>query len=62
MDNLIMSCSASTTASTTDCFGPLQYTGPNFQEWLLVTGLIVFLLSFPLWRRMFSPIDTIINK
>lgn len=30
----------------------MNYTGPTFHEWLLVAGVIIFLLSFMSWKRM----------
>lgn len=31
---------------------PAGYNGPNFNEWLFVAGIIVFLISFPFWGQI----------
>ena len=48
-------------ASSTDCTVTATssiglYNGPNFAEWLFVGGVIVFIISFGLWARIFNPI------
>lgn len=52
-----------TTASGTDCTVTATstglYNGANFQEWLFVAGVIIFLLSFIVWGRIFKPIKTL---
>jgi hypothetical protein len=38
------------------------YNGANFQEWLFVAGVIIFLLSFMVWGRIFMPIKTLYGE
>jgi hypothetical protein len=52
---LLSECEVATTT-------PIQvnaYTGPNFQEWLFVGGVIIFFLSFLAWGRIFRPISVL---
>lgn len=35
------------------------YTGPNFQEWLFVCMVFLFIISFSLWPRIFKPIKSL---
>lgn len=38
-------------ASTTQCVGPV-YTGPTYEDWLLVAAIIVFALIFATLPRL----------
>jgi hypothetical protein len=53
-DCVVTAYATTTEATTTLPTG--TYTGPNFQEWLLVGGVIIFFLSFMVWGRIFSPV------
>ncbi len=35
------------------------YNGPNFVEWLFVSGVFLFVISFSLWGKIFRPLITL---
>jgi hypothetical protein len=53
---------ATSTCSVTASSTVGLYNGANFQEWLFVAGVIIFLLSFMVWGRIFRPLTTLYEK
>jgi hypothetical protein len=60
--NYNLSTFATTTTVSSSSLPIGAYTGANFQEWLFVAGVIIFLLSFMVWGRIFKPIKTLYEK
>lgn len=52
-------------ASTTDCIATAMqevaggYTGPNLSEWLFVACVIIFIISFSFWPKLYKPFTKI---
>lgn len=36
-----------------------QYDGPNYNEWLFIVAVFLFILSFSLWREFFGWVNTL---
>jgi hypothetical protein len=53
---------STTTTSTTTACTATGYTGPNFQEWLFVMGIIVFFVSLASWGNITRPIKTLYGR
>lgn len=57
ISGMVSEWECTTSGDTTNCEAIAtssigMYNGPNFQEWLFVGGVIIFLLSFMFWGRI----------
>lgn len=57
ISGMVSEWECTTSGDTTNCAAIAtssigMYNGPNFQEWLFVGGVIIFLLSFMFWGRI----------
>lgn len=56
---LTQNCTTTSFAYATTSSSTFSYVGPNFQEWLFVMGVGLFMLSFLVWPVIFRFMPTI---